>query len=175
MGRAAVVSLLNVLLILRLDAFELLLHGSVLISHAQVLLLLLVSLLLQVLEVAAGRLVAGNNLGQVLELLLQVALRLQNALVLLALLFSLVIRYESGHCAVSCISTCTSIWHRHLHMSSQLSPSTTKERENVGHTCFFTISIFSSLLSKSRIMKKVRFKINDKNKVNPVRYLIGRE
>lgn len=65
---------LEVLLVLGLDALELLLHDSVLISHAQVLLLLLTGLLLQVLEIAAGRLMAGNNLGQVLEFILQVAL-----------------------------------------------------------------------------------------------------
>jgi len=65
---------LNVLLVLGLDALELFLHGSVLISHTQVLLLLLAGLLLQVLKIAAGRLMAGNNLGQVLEFLFQVAL-----------------------------------------------------------------------------------------------------
>lgn len=80
---------LDVLLVLGFDAPELLLHGSVLVGHAQILLLLLAGLLLQVLEVAAGRLMAGNNLGQILEFFLQVALRLQNTLVLLALLGSL--------------------------------------------------------------------------------------
>lgn len=65
---------LDVLLVLGLDALELFLHSSVFISHAQVLLLLLASLFLQVLKIAASRLMAGNNLGQVLEFLLQVAL-----------------------------------------------------------------------------------------------------
>jgi hypothetical protein len=59
-----------------------------------------------------------------------------------------------------------------LHVPCNRTETLDKQFGKSIRTCFLTISIFSSLLSKSKIMKKVRFKINDKNKVNPVRYLI---
>lgn len=46
-----------------------------------------------------------------------------------------------------------------------------KQLEKSQHTCFLMTSILSSLLSRSRIMKKVRLRIRERNKVNPVRYL----
>ena len=84
-------SSLDALLALRLASLEFFLHGGVLVSHAQVLILLLLSLLLQIFKILFGRRVVGHNLVQVLDLLLQVGLGLEHTLVLNGLLDSLMV------------------------------------------------------------------------------------